>query len=251
LLHFPASSSVRTDGQEDSTCTNLVMSQLQVSVLNGNKSEALNLEANSLAGNSIMNFNQEPSAEENALFNDAIITHNAGSKSNVGGVLAKSQVMQKLVIPLNTTVKRSKRREGSVDEDSSIRAQRLKAKKNLDEPGMSDAKSFLSLSNTKIKSNISSLCIDCSNNKDLDVGIDNIKELEYMRLLDGPKAGTTKEILDSTDDEIFSDKGSEFGFDHNAIKYLTGDIAESSFGNDGSLIMDFKPIPKTKKNRIV
>jgi hypothetical protein len=41
-----------------------------------------------------------------------------------------------------TPVKRSKRREGSVDEDSSTRAQRLKAKKNLDAPGTPEVKSF-------------------------------------------------------------------------------------------------------------
>jgi hypothetical protein len=241
------STPVSMDGQDGSMCSRLVMSLMQASVSNGNNSEALKLEANSLAGNSIMNFNQESCNEENALYNDAIITHSAGSKSKVGGVLAKSQERKKLVMSFSTPVKRSKRREGSVDEDSSIRTQRLKAKKNLDEPGMSDAKSFLSFSNTKIKSNISSLSIDCSNNKNIDVGIDSIKELEYSRLLDRPEVGTTKETIDSTDDEICSDIGSDFGFDHNAIKYLTGDIAENSFGNDGSLIMDFKPIPKTKK----
>jgi hypothetical protein len=41
------------------------------------------------------------------------------------------------------TVKRSKRREGSADEDSSARAERLKAK-NFDDPGTSGSKSFLS-----------------------------------------------------------------------------------------------------------
>jgi hypothetical protein len=112
---------------------------------------------------------------------------------------------------------------------------------------MLEAKSFLSFSATKIKSNFSSLGIDCSNNKNIDVCIENIKELEYMRLLEGPKAGATKESLDSTDDEVFSDIGSDFGFDHNAIKFLNGDIADSSFGNDGSPIMDFKTLSKYKK----
>jgi hypothetical protein len=40
------------------------------------------------------------------------------------------------------TVKRSKRREGSADEDSSARVECLKAKKNLDDPGTSKLKSF-------------------------------------------------------------------------------------------------------------
>jgi hypothetical protein len=45
-------------------------------------------------------------------------------------------------------VKRSKRREQSVDEDSNARAGRLKVKKNLDDQGM--PKSFLSFSDSKI-----------------------------------------------------------------------------------------------------
>jgi hypothetical protein len=60
----------------------------------------------------------------------------------------------------NTTakiVKRSKRREGSVDEDTSASAERLKAKKNLDDPGTSKSKSFLSFSDSKIVNNIASL----------------------------------------------------------------------------------------------
>jgi hypothetical protein len=224
-------------------CTKLDMSQMQVSVLNGNNPEALNLDANPHAGNSVMNFNQDECTKENTLYNIAIITHNAGSTSKVGEVLANSQNKQNLVMPLSTPV-RSKRREGTVDEDSSIRAQRLKAKKKLDEPGMLEAKCSLSFSATKIKSNFSSLGIDCSNNKNIDVGIENIKELEYMRLLEGPKARATKESLDSTDDEVFSDIGSDFGFDHKAIKILTGDIADSLFGNYGSPIMDIKPLSK-------
>jgi hypothetical protein len=182
IVNTPATSSAKTNGQTGGkTSSNLAMSQLHDLVLNGNDSEALNLEANSVDGNSVMNFNQELYTEEHALFNNAIITHNAGSKSQVAGVLAKSQEIQKMVMPLNTSVKRSKRREGSVDEDSSIRAQCLKAKKNLDVPGMSDAKSFLSFPNAKIKSNITSLGIDCSSNRGIDAGIDKIKKLEYIR----------------------------------------------------------------------
>jgi hypothetical protein len=42
-----------------------------------------------------------------------------------------------------TPVKRNKRREGSIDEDTSTRAERLKARKNLDESGMFTSKSSL------------------------------------------------------------------------------------------------------------
>jgi hypothetical protein len=40
-----------------------------------------------------------------------------------------------MVAPLAKSLERSKRREGSVNEDSSARAERLKAKRNLDGPG--------------------------------------------------------------------------------------------------------------------
>jgi hypothetical protein len=240
IFNAPVMSSAKANGQKGckKTSSNLTVSQLHGLVLNGNDSEELNLEANSLAGNSVMNFNQELSTEEHALFNNAIITPNAGLKGQVGGVVGKSQELQKLAMPLNTPVKRSKSREGSVDED---------VKKNLDAPGMSEAKSFLSFPNAKIKSTITSLGIGCSSNIDIDVGIDKIKEIEYMRSLEGSNVGTTKEVQNSIDDELHSDIDTDLGLDHNAIRYLTGDIAESSVGNDGSPMIDFKPTPKTKK----
>jgi hypothetical protein len=40
-------------------------------------------------------------------------------------------------------LKRSKQREGSADEDSSARAERFKANRNLDGSGMLQSKSFL------------------------------------------------------------------------------------------------------------
>jgi hypothetical protein len=36
--------------------------------------------------------------------------------------------------------------------------------------------------------------------------------------------------------------------DYHAIKHLTGDIAEDSLGMDGSLLVDFKPSPRSQKN---
>jgi hypothetical protein len=108
---------------------------------------------------------------------------------------------------------RSRRREGSVDEDSSTRAQCLSA--NL----------FLSFPNAKIKSTITCLCIDCSSTIDIEAGIDKIKEIEHKRLLEVPIVGQANEIHNSDDDEILSDSDSEFGLDYNAINYLTGDIA--------------------------
>jgi hypothetical protein len=73
---------------------------------------------------------QDLATEAHALsFNNAIITPNAGHKGQVGGVLGKTQELQELAMPMITLVKRSKRREGSVDEDSSARAQTLEGQK--------------------------------------------------------------------------------------------------------------------------
>jgi hypothetical protein len=78
------------------------------------------------------------------------VLKNWGSKGGEGKLFVLENVVAK-------TVKRSKRREGSVDEDYNTRAERLKAKKNLDGPGRSKSKSFLSFSNSKIVNNIATL----------------------------------------------------------------------------------------------
>jgi hypothetical protein len=95
----------------------------------------------------------------------------------------------------------------------------------------------------KIKSTIPSLGITSDSN--MDKGIEKVKEIEYMRLLDAPNVKT---VQNATDDEFGSDVDSDFGLDHNAIQHLTGDIVDSMFGIDGSPIMDIKRTPRTKKS---
>jgi hypothetical protein len=207
--------------------------------LNGNVSEATNLGSQSHAGNSALNFKQEISTEVQGIFNDhAAPTTFAGFSDPEEKGMDNSQetlaLIQQYVMPMNTPVKRSKRREGSMDEDSSTRAERLKAKKNLHAPGTSEAKSFLSFPNTKNKSTISSLGIVTGDG--LDKGIEKFKEIEYLRLLDVPKVETTNSFQNITDDELGSDVDSDFGLDYKAIQHLTG-----------SPLTDFKPLPKTKK----
>jgi hypothetical protein len=94
----------------------------------------------------------------------------------------------------------------------------------------------------KIKSTIPSLGITSDSN--MDKGIEKVKEIEYMRLLDAPNVKT---VQNATDDEFGSDVDSDFGLDHNAIQHLTGDIVDSMFGIDGNPIMDIKRTPRTKK----
>jgi hypothetical protein len=144
-----------------------------------------------------------------------------------------------------TPVKRSKRRENSVDEDSGTRAERLKAKKNLDSPGMSTSKSFLSFSNDKIVSSITSLGISLGN--EVDKGIENINILEHNRLLEASRPQPNNEKQCSSDDDDVSETDSDLVLDQHAIQYLVGDIADDIFGEHGSQVYDFKPTPRSRK----
>jgi hypothetical protein len=54
--------------------------------------------------------------------------------------MSNEATLAQLELLASKPVKRSKRRENSVDEDSSTQAESLKAKKNLDGPGMSQSK---------------------------------------------------------------------------------------------------------------
>jgi hypothetical protein len=114
--------------------------------------------------------------------------------------------------------------------------------------GMSKAKSFLPFLNAKIKSSFRSLGISASVDVDVDKGINNIKELEYQRLLEAPKVELEILVQNTTEGEDMSDLDSDFEMDYHAIKHLTGDIAEDPLGMDGSLLVDFKPSPRLQKN---
>jgi hypothetical protein len=134
-----------------------------------------NFKTNFESGNYLCNFNQElpENCTDEHITNDNYgmsklpaelngqgESRKAISQENSVHVSKEKEArMQELDIAMITPVKRSKRREDSVDEDSSTRAERLKAKKNLDAPGMSNAKSFLSFSDTRIESSISSFGI--------------------------------------------------------------------------------------------
>jgi hypothetical protein len=108
-------------------------------------------------------------------------------------------------------VKRSKRRGGSVDEDSSVRAERLKAKKNLDDPGRSKTKSFLSFSDSKIVSNIAMLGVSIG--KDIGKNIEDMKETELDRLLQASYNTPNQEDMSQNVDDETSEAESDVGLD--------------------------------------
>jgi hypothetical protein len=99
--------------------------------------------------NSYMNFSQEGSssycAEQSKHLSCTIAEYTTTKK--VEGK-RDEEILAEFIGSPPEPVKRSKRREQSVDEDSNARAGRLKVKKNLDDQGM--PKSFLSFSDSKI-----------------------------------------------------------------------------------------------------
>jgi hypothetical protein len=65
--------------------------------------------------------------------------------------------------------------------------------------------SFLSFPNTKIKSSFRSLGISAGIDVDVDKGINNIKDLEFQRLLEAPKVELQKTVQNPVDSEDMSD----------------------------------------------
>jgi hypothetical protein len=194
-----------------------------VSVVHDSVQHDMSVESGSLyskfhIGNSSKNINRELlNGETNPCFNNVLTqSHVDSTHQEVTGKIVPEK-------PTVTPVKRSKRREGSVDEDLSSRAERLKAKRNLDALGMSMAKSFLLFSNEKIKSSFRSLGI--SDETNIDRGIDNIKNLEYQRFLETPQQESENLEINNTERMGLSDMDSDFEMDHQAIKNLNGDIA--------------------------
>jgi hypothetical protein len=107
--------------------------------------------------------------------------------------------------------KSSKRRGDAIDEQISDRAERLKAKRNLDALGTPLSKSFLSFSDSCINSRIDKLGVSFGSN--VKQGIRNIKRLEADRLEhDNDQAHReTSPHIESEND--ISDDDSDFGID--------------------------------------
>jgi hypothetical protein len=171
-----------------------------------------------------------------------------------GGNKGNEGTLEELETPATKDVKRSKSREDSVDEDSSARAERLKAKKNLDGgPATLTSKSFLSFLDSRVVSNIATLEVSIGN--DIGKSIASLKELEHNRLLQASNSEPKhKQTCQLYEDET-SDVDSDLGLDQHAIQHLVGDIAEDALGMEGTPWSDFKLVPRksksgsTKKNR--
>jgi hypothetical protein len=143
-------------------------------------------------------------------------------------------------------VKRSRRRGGSVDEESSERAERLKAKKNVDDPGMSKTKSFLSFSDSKIVSNIATLGVSIG--KGIGRNIEYLKANELDRLLQASHNTPKQEDMGQNVDVETSEVDSAMGLDRQSIKHLVGDIAVDVLRMEEAQWSDFKTIPRKPKS---
>jgi hypothetical protein len=211
-------------------------------------------------GNSLLNYNQKVH-DHNADIKDTnepntplLYSVDNGSQQNQPLVtpdrdevtMGLKATLSDFVLSAPKPTKRSKRREDSVDEDSCTRAERLKAKKNLDGPGTSKSKSFLSFSDSRIVSNITTLGISIGD--DVLESIGNLKALEQNRLVETSTKETKLQNKLNSDEEDISKTESDMEFDQNAIKHLVGDIAEEVLGVDGSPRCEFKPAAKNKKS---
>jgi hypothetical protein len=98
------------------------------------------------------------------------------------------------------------------------------------------------------KSSFRSLGISASVDVDVEKGINNIKELEYQRLLEAPIVEQENLVQNTTEGEDISDLDNDFEMDYHAIKHHIGDIAEDPLGMDGSLLVVFKPSPRRQKS---
>jgi hypothetical protein len=134
-------------------------------------------------------------------------------------------------------LKRSKRRENSVDENTSERAERLKERRNLDCPGTSKHKSFLSLSDECISSKIDRLGVALG--KDGYQNINQIKKIEFDRI---QQAAIEKQLQNAkdSDTELVVTDDSDLELDQQAIQHLVGDISNDILGTDGSPLKGFK-----------
>jgi hypothetical protein len=161
--------------------------------------------------------------------------------------MGKEAVLAEVENLASKHVKRSKRREESVDEDSSARADRLKAKKDLDSPGTSKTKSFLSFPDSRIISMITSLGIALGDEVESKIG--SLKDLELTRLEEATRKEKSDLNRHNSDAEETSETESDMGFDQIAIKHLVGDIAEDVLGVSGSPGSDFKTTSRKIKPR--
>jgi hypothetical protein len=179
--------------------------------------------------------------DQSSLLDHTLVT--PGKEMNMG----KEAVLAEVEYSASMHVKRSKRREDSADEDSSARAERLKAKRNLDSPGTSKAKSFLSFSDSRIISMITSLGVALGDEVDTKIG--TLKDLELTRLEEATRKEKSDLNMHNSDIEEISETESDMGFDQSAIKHLVGDIAEDVIGVYGSPGSDFKTTSRKIKSR--
>jgi hypothetical protein len=173
-----------------------------------------NSELNFSQGNCDVNNSTEPTNDSYIMSSSPVdpgnVTTVTPPKKGKGDSGKKTLKQLEKLSPMPT--KRSKRRENSVDEDSSARAERLKAKRNLDVPGMSSTKSFLCFSDSQIASNIANLGVLLGNN--VNKSIENIKLLEHDRLVaaatnEHKNVNTNK--TEEEEDDILSEKDSDLG----------------------------------------
>jgi hypothetical protein len=148
-------------------------------------------------GNSSTNLNRSTNKPNDATYKPDIIACDLSPHAALGSQLSVSLEsphlsdcgsnkyyrgdLGALATPVGSVLKGSKRREGSSDEDSSARAERLKAKRNLDGSVTLHSNSFLAFSDCKVEKNIATLVVSLGNNVASTIAC--LKESELNRLV--------------------------------------------------------------------
>jgi hypothetical protein len=148
-------------------------------------------------GNSSTNLNRSTNKPNDATYKPDIIACDLSPHAALGSQLSVSLEsphlsdcgsnkyyrgdLGALATPVGSVLKGSKRWEGSSDEDSSARAEHLKAKRNLDGSVTLHSNSFLAFSDCKVEKNIATLVVSLGNNVASTIAC--LKESELNRLV--------------------------------------------------------------------
>jgi hypothetical protein len=146
----------------------------------------------------------------------------------------------------NTTPSRRRKCNVAIgDQDSTERAAKLKARKNLEEPNNSGNilnTSFLSFSNDEVAHNISKVGVLLgSTDTSVSKSINNLKHVERSRLHVLPKQ---KELHASSKQLDYDLTDSEDELDLLAINQLCGEIVEGMSEGEANDLCDLQVVPK-------
>jgi hypothetical protein len=134
----------------------------------------------------------------------------------------------------------------STDEDSLTRAMRRAATRNLDYEGTSSRKSFLSFDNSRVSANIASLGVSLGRNeKEVQVSVKALKQMEFDRLTVAPRLSTYSDSLVSDEE----DEDANADHDGKLLSHLVNDKTEVDLEDTVRDTMLCELVASVRKNK--